>query len=83
MLEPTAVARLPLRRPNFGGQTMTKDTGGPAKDETLLDYFAGLAMQGLISGDMKDSLDTEIVAADAYHLAEAMIAGKRRRENGQ
>jgi len=44
-------------------------TGGYAKDMTLRDYFAGLAMQGLIDSD---SLFSEI-PLQAYALADAML----------
>ena len=51
---------------------------------TLLDHFAGLAMSSisarLTSADVIDHGD--LVSRAAYHLAEAMIAEKRRREGG-
>jgi len=43
--------------------------GGFARDMTLRDYFAGLAMQGLIDND---SLFSEI-PLQAYALADAML----------
>lgn len=44
-------------------------TGGYAKDMTLRDHFAGLAMQGLIDND---GLFSEI-PLQAYALADAML----------
>lgn len=59
---------------------------------TLLDYFAGQALTGLgheievnenCNGDTWNALEEdhcEVIAAACYHLADAMIAEKRRRE---
>lgn len=67
---------------------MTKDTGGPAFPEmhfdlgenehgmTLRDYFAAKAMQGLLSSTECD--DAEIIAKDAYAIADIML--KRREQ---
>jgi len=49
--------------------TWMAKTGGYAKDMTLRDYFAGLAMQGLIDNDC---LFLEI-PLQAYALADAML----------
>ncbi len=76
---------------------MTKDTGGPAYPQqrylnpesegmTLLDYYGGNAMMGLIRGNTSLEGDTTtIINADqlssmAYQIAAAMIAEKRRSE---
>ena len=52
-------------------------TGGYAKDMTLRDHFAGLAMQGLYASDAKhDHKDADIfdvVAEAAYKVADAML----------
>jgi len=49
---------------------------------TLLDYFAGQAMAGLLAnaGFSKDFPCDGDLAQDAYEVADAMIAEKRRRE---
>ena len=51
---------------------------------TLLDYFAGLSMQAIISRASVEALDRNKrdIAAGAFLIAEAMIAEKRRREGG-
>jgi hypothetical protein len=46
-------------------------TGGFARDKTLRDEFAGLAMQGLIAADVDYS--NELLVNYAYILADAMI----------
>ena len=58
-----------------------KDTGGPAKDHmTLRDYFAAKAMQGLLAAnwcasfrELESSIGSNMVAADAYRMADAML----------
>lgn len=61
---------------------------------TLLDYFAGLAMQSMVAGegarqvaerdDRYDETNWDyIVASNAYVMAEAMLREKRRREKGE
>lgn len=53
---------------------------------TLLDYFAAKAMNGLLSRECYktngDTITAKPVAKDAYILAEAMLAEKRRIEGG-
>ena len=74
---------------------MTKtDDGGPAYPHpgvcngmTLLDWFAGQALAGILAGGFADTIPHDDVngggdaAFYAYQYAEAMIAQKRRREN--
>jgi hypothetical protein len=49
-------------------------TGGYAKDMTLRDHFAGLAMQGLMSsGTLPNSVSDEELADFAYMAADAML----------
>ena len=59
-------------------------TGGDMQDATLLDYFAGQAMAGMLSGTASDGNATwpeaEEIARVAYHYAAAMLAEKARRE---
>lgn len=45
--------------------------GGFARDMTMRDHFAGLAMQGFIAVDVKYS--NELLANYAYILADAML----------
>ena len=50
-------------------------TGGGAKDSlTVLDYFAGKALEGLLAGD-HDMYDWERVAR-AYDIAEVMLKAR-------
>ena len=46
-------------------------TGGFARDMTMRDHFAGLAMQGLIAADVDYS--NELLVNYAYILADAML----------
>jgi hypothetical protein len=48
-------------------------TGGYAKDMTLRDHFAGLAMQGLL-GDHVRNFD--LLAIEAYQMADAMLKAR-------
>ena len=47
-------------------------TGGYAKDMTLRDHFAGLAMQGMCAG-LKSGDRVEHIPAFAYMMADAML----------
>ena len=48
-------------------------TGGFARDMTLRDYFAGLAMQGLLTAEIVGDYSNEHVAEIAYLIANAML----------
>jgi hypothetical protein len=49
-------------------------TGGYAKDMTMRDHFAGLAMQGLMSsGTLPKSVSDEELADVAYMAADEML----------
>jgi hypothetical protein len=52
--------------------TWLEKTGGYAKDMTLRDHFAGLAMQGFL-GTVKVGCPDDLIAVDAYNLADAML----------
>jgi len=61
---------------------MTKETGGPAfpwgtgfAGMTLRDYFAAKAMQGFLSTVKVDCPD-DLIAIDAYNLADAMLKAR-------
>ena len=65
------------------------DDGGPARDMTLLDYFAGQAMAGVLGGKCGERLASKtqdkglfaaVISEMSYDLAAAMVAEKRRRE---
>jgi hypothetical protein len=56
--------------------TWLEKTGGFAKDMTLRDHYAGLAMQSLISGKDYINEPPKMIALDAYTLADAMLAAK-------
>lgn len=55
------------------------NTGGPAFPGTLLDWFAGQALSGVIA-DPAGSGCAEGNAWEAYQIATAMLAEKARRE---
>ena len=48
-------------------------TGGYAKDMTMRDYFAGLAMQGLLTAEIVGDYSNDHVAEIAYVIADAML----------
>ena len=53
-------------------------TGGYAKDMTLRDYFAALAMQGLMSnGTLPKSVSDEELAGVAYTAADEMLEERK------
>jgi len=63
-----------------------KNTGGPAFPHsrlgsdadgmTLLDWFAGMAMQGLLASTKTN--DALVIAKDAYIIANAMLAQRNK-----
>jgi hypothetical protein len=64
----------------------TNDDGGLARNKTLRDEFAGLAVFGLLASQDETNgyytHDIDVVGP-AYDIADAMIAEKRRREGGK
>ena len=59
-------------------------TGGGAKDSlTVLDYFAGKAMQVYLHASMGQMVVAENIAHNAYDLAEAMLAERNKRYTPQ
>ncbi len=76
---------------------MTKETGGPAfpcqdlqaagsrEGMTLLDYFAGMALQGILSSQNEYmghfGTDYERAAQSAYGLADAMLKARASCQN--
>ena len=52
-------------------------------DQRLLDHFAGLAMQAILSTPDATHLSDKNLAADAYSVAEAMMAERKKRMEGQ
>jgi hypothetical protein len=48
-------------------------TGGYAKDKTLRDEFAGLAMQAIRASDTEDMVSAKNLAVLAYQDADAML----------
>lgn len=54
--------------------TWMEKTGGYAKDMTLRDHYAGLAMQGLLAQPVSDSYSGwDCIPVDAYKVADAML----------
>ena len=58
-----------------GDDTWMAKTGGFAKDMTLRDHFAGLAMQSELSNGFHES-DFPYCARRAYKLADAMLKAR-------
>ena len=54
--------------------------GGYAKDMTLRDHFAALAMQGLIARTDWETDDPVFYSSWTYDMADAMLAVKQSRE---
>lgn len=52
--------------------TWMEKTGGFARDMTMRDHFAGLAMQVL----KEDIWNFDLLCKDAYELADAMLAAR-------
>ena len=50
--------------------------GGYARDMTLRDYFAGLAMQGLVTNADYDWIAGEKISKTAYELADAILKAR-------
>jgi len=49
-------------------------TGGYARDMTLRDHYAGLAMQGILAQPVSDSYSGwDCIPVDAYKMADAML----------
>ena len=48
-------------------------TGGYARDMTMRDHFAGLAMQGLLTAEIVGDYSNDHVAEIAYVIADAML----------
>ena len=49
--------------------------GGFSRDMTLRDYFAAMAMQGLLSSTK--TADEKVIVEDAYHVADAMLKARK------
>jgi hypothetical protein len=45
-------------------------------DMTMRDYFAGLAMQGYLSGYYSGGDSHEVIAIESYELADAMLKAR-------
>ena len=48
-------------------------TGGFARDMTLRDHFAGMALQSYLNGDDRNSFTFDEWAGASYQMADAMI----------
>jgi hypothetical protein len=51
-------------------------TGGYAKDMTLRDHFAGLAITGISLHDVPSEEAMRLIVNDAYRLADAMLKAR-------
>jgi len=48
-------------------------TSGYARDMTLRDHFAGMALQSYLNGDDRDSFTFDEWAGASYQMADAML----------
>lgn len=60
----------------FAYATWMSKHGGYAKDMTLRDHFAGLAMQALIQRLTGEDNEIVYTAEDAYSFADAMLKAR-------
>jgi hypothetical protein len=56
--------------------TWMQKTGGYARDMTMRDHFAGLAITGLSLHDVPSEEAMRVVVNDAYRLADAMLKAR-------
>lgn len=56
--------------------TWMEKTGGYARDMTLRDYYAGLAITGLSLHDVPGEASMQVIVNDAYRLADAMLKAR-------
>lgn len=71
--------------PAFPVQRLGSD--GPPECEahvglSLRDYFAAAALTGVLANDWRSD-DMKVLAEEAYEMAEAMLAERARRDNGE
>ena len=69
------------RRPYITGDVGCEEWTGGQKGMTLLDYFAGQALIGIISHPQWPAGEWEKSAIQAYLAAQSMLEEKRRLEN--
>ena len=55
----------------------------PASEMALLDHFAGVAMQSLVSHPQYDDASYELISYAAYNLAKAMLAEREKRNHAE
>jgi hypothetical protein len=58
--------------------TWMAKTGGYARDMTMRDYFAGLAMQGLIANGSIALYDRDFYSNRAYDMADEMLKARNK-----
>lgn len=56
--------------------TWMQETGGYARDMTLRDHYAGLAITGLSLHDVPGEAFMQVIVNDAYRLADAMLKAR-------
>ena len=69
-----------MKKIKTGGPAFPKNYGVPHEGMSLRDYFAGLAMQGLLAADSNNEWDPDICVILAYRIADAMLAERERGE---
>jgi hypothetical protein len=58
--------------------TWMSKTGGFAKDMTLRDWYAGLAITGISCHDVPSEAAMRVVVNDAYRFANAMLKAREK-----
>jgi len=56
-----------------GDDTWMSKTGGFARDKTLRDWYAGLAMQGMLENYVRNF---DLLAIEAQQMADAMLKAR-------
>ena len=69
-------------KPNDGGPAFPIGSGDmrDPMGMTLRDWFAGMALQGILASDVKQAIDCNIAAAWSVDHANALIAALRGKE---
>jgi len=57
--------------------TWMSKTGGFAKDMTLRDWYAGLAITGISCLDVPSEAAMRVIVNDAYRVADAMLKARK------
>jgi hypothetical protein len=68
---------------NHGGSAFPHKPPGDAPGMTLRDYFAAKAMQGMLAYPTRSTNAIDVLASDAYIVADEMIKARQAQEATQ